>query len=119
MKSTINVQKLDGRYTGYPYFSHLLDLNHMPLILRRAEFYRLFKWFWEALGPGCDRDIVLNSVYYYDISSLDQRIQNNTADLIDELSDMEWAWNIDDRKLRFYLKDQAYTLYQLKYNNSI
>ena len=53
------VKKLDSRYNGYPYFSHMIQPNrsmssapYTVLWERQNEFITMREWFWTTFGPS-------------------------------------------------------------------
>lgn len=95
------VKKLDSRYNGYPYFSHMIQPNrsmssapYTVLWERQNEFITMREWFWTTFGPS-------RELKFY-----------RAAD--PACVDLGWAWD-SEHNLRIYVKEKELHWFLLKW----
>lgn len=90
------VTKLDGRHNGNHYFDYYVTpRNVTPRTINQdiAIFHDWRVWCWETFGPSGERD-----------STIKMRSQS-----------AQWAWDTEFQHLRLYFKEDAFTLFKLKW----
>jgi hypothetical protein len=105
----LDVTKLDGRFTGYPYFRHRIYARYNGQRHTQAErliaFGQMRKWFVQQFGDSCERD-----VYLY----LKRDTWNRHRDTPEpELND-SWCWHPDLYLPCFYVADSTMNWINLK-----
>jgi hypothetical protein len=89
------ITKLDGRYSGwhvYPYMIEPSKSYTRHSLERRSEFLAWRAWFWEAFGPGMERDFAV---------AADEK--------------PVWAWYSENSNFRIYVTEPALTIFKLKW----
>ena len=87
----MRVEKLNRNYNGYGYFSHRV-VFYGNVHMRVKQWIRARNWLWAQFGPSAEQALA-------------------RADNFDGRQPI-WAW--DTEKSAIYLKDEAYTMFQLK-----
>ena len=96
----MKIQKLDGRHSGHPVFSHYVvpdeRFDHMNLEILHT--WRV--WCWEHFGPGSERDHAAT------LSTIKSAWTRPT---------IKWAWETTRYQRRLYLSKESMTLFMLKW----
>jgi hypothetical protein len=88
------VTKLDRRHTGNHYFAYYVTPNASSTIYQHIVIFHDWRlWCWETFGPSGERDAMI-------------KIKSQTA---------QWAWDTEFHHLRLYFKEDAFTLFKLKW----
>jgi len=88
------VTKLDRRHTGNHYFAYYATPSESSAMNQNiATFHAWRVWCWETFGPSGERDSMI-------------RMKSQTA---------QWAWDTEFQHLRLYFKEDAFTLFKLKW----
>jgi hypothetical protein len=99
--------KLDGRYTGYPWFSHYVTVTQPRGITYNQTSIKLFNeirnWCWETWGPSCE-------LYDYDYL-------RRSADKASEDKDVNpyWSWFVKNNVRRIYLTQKGKVWFDLSW----
>jgi hypothetical protein len=89
---TIRITKLDGRHTGFGYFSHYVEPSGNPeQRLQQMHEWRI--WCWETFGPGIERDTALRRPFR---------------------NQVKWAWETH-HNYRLFLTPELTTAFTLKW----
>ncbi len=87
----MRVVKLNRNYNGYGHFSHRVEFyGSQDNKIRR--WIQVRNWLWSQFGPSAEQSLA-RAVYFNGVQP-------------------SWAW--DSEKSSIYLKDEAYTMFQLK-----
>ncbi len=87
----MNVVKLNRNYNGYGFFSHRVEFYGSQQI-RFRQWIKARNWLWQQFGPSAEQ--ALARAEYFD------GVQP------------KWAW--DSEKSAIYLREEAYTMFQLR-----
>jgi hypothetical protein len=85
----MTVVKLTRQYNGYGYFTHRVEFrgaNKVP------QWIRVRNWLWSQFGPSAEQTLA-RAVHF-------------------DGEQPKWAWDTD--KAAIYLKEESYTMFQLK-----
>lgn len=113
MKAICTVVKINGRYKGYPTFTHYVSLRKSPtLILYRsdyiADFCELREWCRNTWGPSCELDD-------YDYIAKYNEMWKQTQDKDSVLNEF-WAWHVKDNTRRIYLTEKGKSWFDLAWS---
>jgi hypothetical protein len=106
-RALFRVKKLDGRHSAYPHFSHYIEENTRWIRagndpLRNTNFFTLREWFWAQLGPS-------KEFRYW------QNHRDPNVIPADRSNNDQWCWDTEFGKQRFYVTEQALTIFNLKW----
>ena len=87
----MKVVRLDRRYDGFGRFSHRVEFVG-PVSTRIKQWIKARNWLWTQFGPSAELNI-----------ARDEYFQGQQP---------VWAW--DAEKSSIYLREEAYTMFQLK-----
>ncbi len=87
----MNVVKLNRNYNGYGVFSHRVEFLGNSVI-RTKQWVRARNWLWAQFGPSAEQELARPE--YFDGAQ------------------PKWAW--DSEKSAIYLREEAYTMFQLR-----
>lgn len=87
----MRVVKLTRQYNGYGYFTHRIEF-YGNSDTRIRQWIRVRNWLWSQFGPSAEQALARPN--YFDGEQ------------------PKWAW--DSEKSAIYLKDEAFTMFQLK-----
>ena len=107
MKLAHKATKLDGRFAGYPWFTH-----HLTVVVPRGvafpqysivkEFNKIRDWCWATWGPSCE-------LYDYDYLRRAAPIKTDEAYQVNEF----WSWYVKDNVRRIYLTEKGKVWFDL------
>jgi hypothetical protein len=86
------VVKLTRQYNGYYHFTHRVEFRGRDTDRKVRQWIRVRNWLWSQFGPSAEQSLA--RAEYFD----DQQ--------------PKWAWDAD--KSVIYLRDEAYTMFELK-----
>ena len=113
-RSLFRVNKLDGRHSAYPHFSHYIEENLWRVArttwargnqandYKEHNFFTLREWFWAQLGPSKEFR------YWKDHSA-------PNVDNTNRSHNIQWCWDTEFGKQRIYVNTAALTLFNLKW----
>jgi hypothetical protein len=113
---SLDIKKVDRRYTGYPDFKYLISVNApYNLFKNRAPdnlFFEWREWCWQTWGASKEVD-----EWITDKNFNIQNIVLNTANTTPKSQNKHWCWKHDrDAKNRIYLaSDQELVLFKLRW----
>jgi hypothetical protein len=87
----MKIQKLDGRHSGHPVFSHYVVPDERFDFMNLEILHTWRVWCWEHFGPGSERDHAATQLT------------------------IKWAWETTRYQRRLYLSKESMTLFMLKW----
>jgi hypothetical protein len=101
----LDITKLDGRFTGYPYFHYRIRARYnaqYPTEMERCmAFNQMRNWLIEQFGMSCERDIYLKLIQY-------QPVAPNVV------ADVGWCWHPESYRPSFYVSEPVMNWINLK-----
>ena len=86
------VVKLTRQYNGYYHFTHRVEFRGSNRDRNVRRWIQIRNWLWSQFGPSAEQDLA-RAEYFGD-------------------QQPKWAW--DAEKSAIYLRDEAYTMFELK-----
>lgn len=113
MQKFLKLRKLDRRFTAYPHFQHMIEVqpNYINFIqqgLRQVRlepdighFFIIREWLWEYHGPS---------------KELKHWLEHTRTNLLEQTShNLNWCWDTDYHQFRIYLSEDALTSFTLRW----
>ncbi len=88
----MRVVKLTRNYNGHGYFTHRVEFYGGNRETRLRQWIRIRNWLWAQFGPSAEQGLA-RAMFFDGVQP-------------------QWAW--DSEKSAIYLKDEAFTMFQLK-----
>ena len=85
------IKKIDARYNGSGYFTHVIDYGGKYGTSLTFQQHRV--WFWESFGPSCEIEAFM-------------RLGKNNHSQPDCISG-NWAWNTEFGNRKLYVRDES------------
>ena len=88
----MKVVRLTRQYSGYGFFTHRIEFYGRDKDTRIKQWIRVRNWLWAQFGPSAEQELA--------------RAGNFDG------AQPKWAW--DTEKSAIYLKEEAFTMFQLR-----
>jgi hypothetical protein len=117
----IDVTRLDGRFTGHPYFQHRVIARYQNLYPTQAERYMAFnemrQWFIQSFDQSCERDIFLVLQRENSMRKVQPMLGARPEDLCEITLNSDWCWHPDPFRPCFYVTDKVLNWINIKTSN--